>query len=172
LDKFFFDDWMSLARTLVIVVLAYVALVAFVRISGKRTLAKMNAFDWVVTVALGSTLATVLLNKDVALAEGALGFAVLIGMQFIVAWSSVRSKMVQKLVKSEPALLYYDGKFLEEAMRRERVVLGEIYAAVRSEGFAGLGDVEAVVLETEGKFSVLARSKATPPSAMQRLEAP
>ncbi|WP_407939580.1 hypothetical protein [Methylophaga nitratireducenticrescens] len=57
------------------------------RISGRRILSKMNAFDMVVTVALGSTLATILLNRDVALAEGALAFALLIGMQYLVTWS-------------------------------------------------------------------------------------
>lgn len=79
-----FSGWDSLLRILVVGVLAYVALVVFLRVSGKRTLSKMNAFDLVVTVALGSTLATVLLDKDVALAEGASAFALLIGLQFAV----------------------------------------------------------------------------------------
>ena len=52
---------------------------ALLRVSGKRTLAKLNAFDLVVTVALGSTLATVLLSQSVALADGLLGFALLVG---------------------------------------------------------------------------------------------
>jgi len=78
-------------------VLAYVALVVFLRVSGKRTLSKMNAFDLVVTVALGSTLATVLLSKDVALAEGVLAFALLISLQFVVTWSSVRARWVRQL---------------------------------------------------------------------------
>ena len=68
--QLFFSGWESLLRTLVVGALTYVVLVAFLRVSGKRTLAKMNAFDLVVTVALGSTLATVLLSKDVALADG------------------------------------------------------------------------------------------------------
>jgi uncharacterized membrane protein YcaP (DUF421 family) len=68
----FFSGWESLFRTLVVGVLAYVALVAFLRLSGNRTLSKMNAFDLVVTVSLGSTLATVLLTRDIALADGAL----------------------------------------------------------------------------------------------------
>jgi uncharacterized membrane protein YcaP (DUF421 family) len=72
LDRVFFSGWDSLLRTLVVGVLAYVALVVFLRISGKRTLSKMNAFDLIVTVALGSTLATVTLSKEVALADGAL----------------------------------------------------------------------------------------------------
>lgn len=66
-------------------VLAYVALVVLLRVSGKRTLSKMNAFDLVVTVALGSTLATVLMAKDVALAEGVFAFALLIGLQLFVS---------------------------------------------------------------------------------------
>lgn len=68
-ERMFFDTWAGLGRTLMVGVLAYAALVSLLRISGKRTLSKMNTFDLVVTVALGSTLATVLLSKDVALAE-------------------------------------------------------------------------------------------------------
>jgi len=82
IEHIFFNDWATLLRTLIIGVLAYVSLIFFLRISGKRTLSKMNAFDFVVTVALGSTLATVLLSKGVALAEGSLGFALLVALQF------------------------------------------------------------------------------------------
>ena len=84
MEQFFFNDWQGLLRTLVVGVLAYITLVLFLRFSGKRTLSKMNAFDLVMTVALGSTLATVLLTESVALAEGALAFALLIGLQFVV----------------------------------------------------------------------------------------
>lgn len=89
MNQMFFNGWSHLIRTLVVGVLAYVALVLFLRISGKRTLSKLNAFDLVVTVALGSTLATILLNQDIAPAQGALAFLLLIGLQFIVAWLSV-----------------------------------------------------------------------------------
>jgi hypothetical protein len=65
-----FDDWSGLLRVLIVGTSAYVGLVTLLRFTGKRTLSKMNAFDMIVTVALGSTLATVLLSSDVALAEG------------------------------------------------------------------------------------------------------
>ena len=58
-----FDDWRSLGRVLLVGTAVYISLVAILRISGKRTLTKFNAFDFVVTVALGSTLATVLLSR-------------------------------------------------------------------------------------------------------------
>lgn len=151
----FFSGWESLFRTLVVGVLAYVALVAFLRLSGNRTLSKMNAFDLVVTVSLGSTLATVLLTKDIALADGALAFALLIGLQFAVTWSSVRVRWVRRLVTGEPLMLLHRGQVLSAALRRARVTEDEVRAAVRAAGLASLSDVEAVVLETDGSFSVV-----------------
>lgn len=85
-------------RTLVVGVLTYVTLVIFLRISGKRALSKMNAYDLVVTVALGSTLASALVTKDVALADGALAFALLIGLQFI--WGRSRQSCWRRMARS------------------------------------------------------------------------
>jgi hypothetical protein len=84
LKQMFFCGWDSLPLTLVVGVLAYVALFLFLRVPGKQTLSKMNAFGLVVTVALGSTLATVLPAKDVVVVEGAFAFARLIGLRFTV----------------------------------------------------------------------------------------
>lgn len=167
----FFNSWYALLRVLLVGTAAYVALVVMLRVSGKRTLAKMNAFDLVVTVALGSTLATVLLSRDVALAEGLLAFATLIGLQFAVAWLSVRSRWVQELVKSEPALLFFEGRYLDGALHRERVAREEVRAAVRAAGVASLDDVAAVVLETDGTFSVV-RGGGSGRSSLEDLEPP
>ncbi|MEP7187788.1 MAG: YetF domain-containing protein [Roseiflexaceae bacterium] len=161
-----FDSFTGLARVLIVGVSAYAALVAMLRISGKRTLSKMNAFDFVVTVALGSILATILLSKDVALAEGILAFALLIGLQFVVAWFSVRSAALRRLVKSEPCLLLYQGAYLHNVLRAERVTEDEVRAAVRAQGIAGLEQVESVVLETDGTFSVARRADDMSASAL------
>ncbi|MBW3635645.1 MAG: DUF421 domain-containing protein [Armatimonadetes bacterium] len=165
-SQVFFAGWPGIARTALVAVLAYAALVLILRISGKRTLSKMNAFDLVVTVALGSILATILLSKDVALAEGVTAMIVLIGLQFVVAWLSVRYKAVSRLVKSEPALLLHRGEFCHEALRRERVTENEVRAAVRSQGIASLEAVEAVVLETDGGFNVVPASSSGGDSAL------
>jgi len=164
-----FDGWAGIGRTLVVGALAYAALVVILRVSGKRTLSKMNAFDFVVTVALGSTLATILLSQNVALAEGITALALLVGLQYAITWLSVRSPAVNDLVKSEPALLLYRGEFLHGQMRRSRVVEAEVRAAVRAQGVASLAEVEAVVLETDGSFSVVERSDAERRSALAGL---
>jgi uncharacterized membrane protein YcaP (DUF421 family) len=150
-----FDSWEGLWRVLAVGVMAYIGLLFLLRISGKRTLSKLNAFDLIVTVALGSTLATVLLSRDVALLEGILAFAVLIGAQYLITTLSVRSALVRRLVKSEPRLLFYRGRMLSDALREERVTRNEVRAVVRARGFSDLGAVEAVVLETDGSFNVI-----------------
>ncbi|MBT2679707.1 DUF421 domain-containing protein [Bacillus sp. ISL-35] len=153
-----FNSWDAVWRTLIVGILAYAALVLLLRVSGKRTLSKMNAFDLVVTVALGSTLATILLNKKVALVEGVSAFFILIALQYIVAWLSVRSDGFKKLIKSEPQLLFYRGNFLKEKIIKERVLEVEILQAARSSGINSMDQVEAVVLETDGSISVIKKS--------------
>ena len=145
----------GIIRVLVIAPLAYIALVIMLRISGKRTLAKMNMFDWVVTVALGSLLASTINSKSTALAEGVIGMGSLILLQFIITWLSVRSKKVSELVKGEPALLYHQGQFISSQMKRSRVTESEVQAAAREQGNGALEQVDAVVLETDGSFSVI-----------------
>lgn len=156
--QFLFDNWYGLLRVLVVAPLAYIGLVAMLRISGKRTLSKMNAFDFVVTVALGSTLASTILSNSVALAEGLLGMGLLIGLQYVITWLSVRSGTVARLVKDEPTLLYHNGRFLDGQLKRTRVTRSEVQAAIRQTGKASMNAVDSVVLETDGTFSVLGTS--------------
>ena len=165
----FFDDLPGLFRTLFIGILAYVILILWLRLSGKRTLSKWNAFDLVVTIALGSTLATVILSKDVAFAEGVLALGLLIALQFVITWLSVRFDWVDQLVKGEPTLLLDRGNFLQGAMKRHRVAEHEVRMAIRAHGIAAIEAVEAVVLETDGSFSVIKQSKVESRSALEGL---
>nr|WP_082220355.1 YetF domain-containing protein [Domibacillus robiginosus] len=165
----FFNSWETIERTIIVGILAYIGLIFFVRISGKRTLSKMNAFDLVVTVALGSTLATILLSKKVALAEGFTAFLLLIGMQYLIAWLSVRSTFVSQIIKSTPKLLYYKGEYFKYTMKKERVLEVEILQAVRSNGTSSMSQVEAVVLETDGSISVIKKSNHTEYSTLRNV---
>ncbi len=151
----FFQGWSGIVRTIVVGTLAYALLVAALRVSGKRTLAKLNAFDLVVTVALGSTLASILLSEGVALAEGVTGFVLLIALQYGVATLSVRSRTFAQAVRSEPTLLLRDGEMLPRAMRAARVTEAELETVIRTEGRRGIDQIDAVVLESDGSFSVI-----------------
>jgi uncharacterized membrane protein YcaP (DUF421 family) len=155
MKSIFFDSWESILRTLVITILAYSLHIFLLRTSGKRTLSKMNAFDFIVTIALGSTLATVLLNKNVALADGVLVFILLIYLQYLITYLAARSKAVANIVKSTPVMLVYKGQMLKEIMLKESVNEEEIYAIIREKGFCSIDEIGAVVLETDGSLTVI-----------------
>jgi len=127
MDRMFFDGWESLLRTALTGILACAALVFLSRVSGKRMLSKMNAFDFVVAISPGSILSTVMLSRESFLAQGLIAFAVLMGLQFAVTWSSVRFPWIRKWVAGESQMLLYDGHFLDAALLASRVTERECW---------------------------------------------
>lgn len=150
-----FDGWESIVHTLLAGIVAYTALIIFLRISGKRTLTKMNAFDFVVTVAIGSTLASVLTSKSLPLVDGIVALALLVALQYAVSWMTVRIGWFATMIKSTPGAVVVGGEFDEPAMRRERLSRDEVLMAVRDAGIHDFGQVSVVILETDGSLSVL-----------------
>ncbi len=147
----------TIRRIVLIGVLSYLLLILMLRLSGKRTLSKMNAFDFIVTVALGSMLSTLIMDPSISLLEGMTAMGLLVLLQYIITFTSVRSKTVGRIIKSEPKLLFYNGEFLTENMIKERILTGELEQAIRKAGHNNYASISAVVLETDGAFSVLAR---------------
>jgi len=160
----FLEDWQSLLELVVVGVLTYMALVMLLRVSGKRTLSKMNMFDFIVTVALGSIFATIIVNEDISLMRGVVAAATLIFSQYVVTSLSTRFSWFQEIVKGEPTLLYYEDHFLTKNMLKERTTKEEIYQAMRKQGLLTMEQVYAVVLETDGTFTAIPTSKEPPQS--------
>ncbi|GAA3632689.1 DUF421 domain-containing protein [Microbacterium awajiense] len=164
-----FDSWSDVLRVLLVGVASYVFLVTAVRVSGKRTLAQLNAFDLIVTVALGSTLATILLSSDVSFVEGAAALTLLIVLQVVVALAGALWRWMRKATTAEPSLLLRDGRMDESALHRHRVARADVEQAVRQSGRGDLSDVAAVVLESNGRISVIGRDAMGDGSALGAL---
>lgn len=161
-----FDSWSDLVRVAGVGAAAYAWLVVVLRLSGKRTLAKLNAFDLVVTVALGSTLASILLDAKVSWSEGAVALLLLVVLQLVVALVTSYVPWSRRLVTAQPAVLLRDGHVDHGVLRRHRVTPAEVRQAARSSGQGSLADLAAVVLETDGTLSVVPRSAAGDGSAL------
>ena len=161
MQSILFDSSDSLLRIVVSVPLLYFAVVAFIRISGKRTTSQMNSFDWIVTVAMGSIVASGIILKDTHIVEVLLSIALLIVLQYLIAKGVLKSTRLAVLVKSQPVLLFYDGELLPDAMKQERISEREIMAAIRGTGAGTKSAVMAVTLETDATLSVLLQEAAT-----------
>ncbi|MEB2782612.1 DUF421 domain-containing protein [Algoriphagus sp. C2-6-M1] len=155
MKNIWFDNWESILRIILVTPLAYFTMVLILRVSGKRTLSKMNAFDFVVTIALGSTLASVALTQNIPYTNGITAILVFIGLQFLFTWLSVRVKAVKTLITSRPSLIFYKGEFLKQAMKKERITVEEIYSTARQKGISTLDGIDMIIFETTGDISMI-----------------
>lgn len=151
----FFQSGHGLVRTMVAAVFAYASMIIVLRVAGKHALSKLHVFDCVVTVALGSTLASILLSEDVALAEGLVAVVMLVGMQWVVAKSAVSYEPWRKFIRSDPVILLAHGQLDAETMISERVTEVEVDIAIRMRGFGDRSMIAYVVLEADGSMSVV-----------------
>jgi uncharacterized membrane protein YcaP (DUF421 family) len=129
-------------------------------------LATLNAFDLVVTVALGSVLATIALSSDVSLIEGVAAIAVLVAAQWAVSWASVHTSLARRLVRAEATVVFGNGRFDDTMLAKVRLTRSEVCQAIRSSGCGDLEMVAAVVLETDGSLSVVTADRCSTASAM------
>lgn len=167
-----FQSWSEIGRIVVTALLVYAALILYVRLAGIRSISKMNNFDWVVTVALGSMLGSVILLKDVVLMDGLVAIFMLLGTQYVVVKVSTRFDTFRHAVHAQPVLLLYNGHFLEDVMHRERVMEGEVLSAIRKDGHSDLSKITAVVLEPDASFSVITHAAALDSPLFEQVKRP
>lgn len=152
----------ALLRGIVLSSIGLAWVIILVRLVGTRTLSKMTAFDFLVTLATGSLLATAGASTSwPAFMQALAGITALIGAQYALAIIRRRSRRITRLIENEPLLLVCHGRFLEEALRHARVSKAEIIAKLREANIAGLDKVTAVVLETTGDISIMTADTVT-----------
>lgn len=152
---FFYGGIEPLIRIVVVGTLAYFSLVGLLRVLGKRTLAQLNAFDFVITIAIGSTLGRLITAKGVSLIESVTAFSTLILLQYLVSWLTVRSPTIENFVTASPCLLFFRGQFLYKVMQKQRITKSQLLAVVREKKIGSLQAVEAIVLESAGTIAVV-----------------
>lgn len=161
MDMVFFDNIDKLGRIVLTTVMVYVLIVLVTKVSGKRSTSQLNNFDWIVTVMIGSLGASTILLKDIPFVEGVSSILVLYLLQFLVTKYASISPQFSSFILSEPRIVFYQGQFLPDAMRAERLTRQEIECAMRSEGVHRFDDVEAIVFESDAKLTIIPKPSST-----------
>ena len=161
MDMIFFDNIDKLGRIVLTTVMVYVLIVLVTKISGKRSTSQLNNFDWIVTVMIGSLGASTILLKDIPFVEGVSSILVLYLLQFLVTKYASISPQFSSFILSEPRIVFYQGQFLPDAMRAERLTRQEIECAMRSEGVHRFDDIEAIVFESDAKLTIIPKPSPT-----------
>ena len=133
----------------------YAAVLVYTRLAGLRSFAKMSSFDFAMTVAVGSMLASAILTKTPSLPQAAVGLGMLYALQRLVGWARERWPAVQHLVDNEPLLLMDGPTMLHDHMTQAGVTEDDVWAKLREANVLDLSQVRAVVMETTGDVTVL-----------------
>jgi uncharacterized membrane protein YcaP (DUF421 family) len=154
-------------------ILVYLLLVALVRVFGKRELAQLNPFDLIVLLCLSNTLQNAIIGNDNTVTGGALGAVSLLGINWLMVRALYNRPRLQAMVEGRPTPLIKGGKVLEDALRSQVLTHEELRSAIHRQGFAGIKEVEEVILEPSGTFGIKPKELAMDPNSaiLAKLEA-
>lgn len=136
------------------VTVMYLAVLLLARIGGLRSFAEMSAFDFAMTVALGTIIASTAVAPTPSLLEGLMALVAIFAVRFAIAYLRIGPNG-SKLIDNEPLLLMDGAEILEENLREAKMTRHDLLASLRAANVGGFDDVLAVVLETTGKVSVI-----------------
>lgn len=157
MDKYFGTTLGPLVAIILSALGIYLAVILFTRIAGKRSFSKMSSFDFAMTVAIGSIIASTILLPAVSLIQGICGLAAVYMLQISAAYLR-RYTSIGKLIDNKPLLLMDGENILEENLKRAKVTREDLLSKLREANVLQLSQVKAVVFETTGDISVLQTS--------------
>lgn len=160
MDKihFYYNGFEPILRIIIVGTITYIAIIFLIRISGKRTLATMNGFDFIITIAIGSAFGRILTAQNIPIAEAITAFALLVILQTMVSWIKMKSPKFGDIITAPPSLLFYQGRFIHENLKKERINEDEVKSAVRQQKVGSMEEIEAVIFESTGSFSIIKKS--------------
>ena len=161
MEEWFKFSWEALGAICISALGIYISVILMTRICGKRSFSKMSSFDFAMTVAIGSIIATTILSKTVSLWDGIIGVVVVYLLQLGAAFVR-RNDAVKKVMDNKPLLLMDGPIILEDNLRKGRVAESDLRAKLREANITELSEVKAVVFETTGDISVLHKSHNRP----------
>ncbi|MES2858332.1 MAG: YetF domain-containing protein [Pseudomonadota bacterium] len=140
-------------------VAVYAVLLALIRMSGKRTMGQFTPFDMLLIVLLGTAVQNSLVGEDVSLPGGLLLAALLIALNWCVAWITARSARAERIIEGAPVVIARNGKLFEKVLRRELISSSDFEEALRMNNIEDVTEVEIALLETNGSISVVPKAR-------------
>lgn len=150
-----FNNWQTFFRVSLSGIFIYFTLIVIINLFGKRSIANLSMHDYIVTLAMGSIVASTIISKDATLVDGLAGVLILLVLQYLVTLTTSRYSKFFKTINAKPAVLFLEGKFIEKNIKDNRITRNEIYSVIRMQGQTTSDNIFAVILESNGNLSVI-----------------
>jgi uncharacterized membrane protein YcaP (DUF421 family) len=133
----------------------YLFIVIAIRIFGKKELAQLSVVDLVFILLISNAVQNAMVGPDSTLLGGLVAATTLFIVNYTLKYLQYRFPKFSKVVQGETIMLVYQGKILDEHMRRAKISTDELLEAVREHGVKSIEDVDLAILEVDGSISVL-----------------
>ena len=174
MENWLFASAPILIKVILSVLAIFTVIIIITRISGLRTFAKMSSFDLASTIAIGSILASVVMNSGQSLVKGAIALGAIVAFQSVFALMVRRWGAFKRTCTNDPVLLMDEGQILYDNLKKTNVGEDDLIAKLREANVLDFSEVLAVVLESTGDMSVLHTSegKKLMPKLLQGVKNP
>ncbi|MEO9892740.1 YetF domain-containing protein [Aurantibacter sp.] len=140
----------------------FTIIIVLTRVFGLRTFAKMSSFDFASTIAIGSILASIILNSDYSLLKGGIALLTIIAFQTLFSYLVRNVKAFQQLFTNKPQIIMWNGKILYKKLKKCNVGEDDLIAKLREANVHNFNEVKAVIFESTGDVSVIHNSEDRP----------
>jgi uncharacterized membrane protein YcaP (DUF421 family) len=128
---------------------------AITRALGKRELAQMSAFELVLLMVLGDLVQQGVTQEDYSVTGAFLAVGTIAFWVLLFGYIGFRFPGSRRVIEGEPVLVVRKGQPVHEALKVERLTLDEVLEAAREQGIRDLAEVEAAILDPDGKFAFI-----------------
>lgn len=147
----------------------YIVILIAVRIMGKREIAQLQPFEFVVVLIISEMVSVALQSTNIPLVNTVIPIVVLVISQVFISQMNLKSEKFRNFICGSPAVLISKGELQEKTMATQRLNLNDILEQMRSNGYFDIDDIEYAILETNGEISFMPKSAVRPlqPNDMQ-----
>lgn len=131
----------------------------FTKWLGKKQLAQLSVFEYVIGIVLGSIVAFYSVDLKSNVGYGLIALFIWFIVPFALEYLSLKSKTIRKFIKGESVVFIREGKILEDNLKKERYSADDLLQSLRKNNIFRAADVEFAVLETSGELSVLPKKE-------------
>ena len=140
----------------------YFFVVLVLRMMGKRQIGELEPSELVVTIMISEVAALPITDVGKPLLVSLLAILVLVILEIFLSYFAYRSTKVRSIFYGRPSMFFENGKLHQKEMRRQRFNVADLMEEIRNNGAVSLNEVEYVLMETNGKVSVILKSENSP----------
>lgn len=144
---------------------AYVVLLVFGRLMGRKMLSRITFFDFLIGVTLGALAVRMSLGNESSLLMTVISAAVITGMALLTDHLNLKSYLFRKIEEGEPIVLIEKGELRYKSLCKAKISVSKLLTLLRQKDVFDIGDVDYAIIENDGNLSVLLKPEKLSPSA-------